>query len=474
MSTRRSWLFFSVISIGLFLIGMDNSILFTALPVLQEQLHTTDNQGLWIINAYPLLMCGLLLGAGTLGDRIGHRRMFLWGLALFGVASLAAAFSPSAWLLVGARGLLGAAAATMMPATLALIRLTFPNERDRNTAIGIWGSVFVVGAVSGPIVGGFLLEYFWWGSIFLINVPVVAVTWAATLLTAPPNVQNLAKKWDFLTSFYALLALCGLTLTIEQSLSAHRSLPALIFGLLALPVGAVLFQRRQRHLQEPLVDFFLFTNPVFFGGVLAAGISTVLLSGTQLMTSQRFQLVELFTPFQAGLLSSAMAASAFPSSILAGRYLDRVGFRPLMVGSFLLCTLGALISALSLHNLPLFVTGLVLGGLGSGAIMSCASVAIVGSAPISQVGMASSIEEISFEFGNLIAVAVLGSLLTQLFAVFAPDLPLTHPLIDAAHQPYDRAYLSILYFLTALGLITTVWCWRLFRHVPAEVLDAHE
>ncbi|MDU0479874.1 MFS transporter [Staphylococcus chromogenes] len=320
MTSRRSWLFFSIISIGLFLIGIDNSILFTALPVLQEQLHTTENQGLWIINAYPLVMCGLLLGAGTLGDRIGHRRMFLWGLALFGVASLAAALAPNAWFLVIARGFLGAGAATMMPATLALIRLTFPNERERNTAIGIWGSVFVIGSVTGPIIGGFLLQFFWWGSIFLINVPIVALTWAATLATAPPNLHNPNQKWDFWASFFALLTLCGLVLAIEQTVSAHRSIPALAFGLVALPVGAILFQRRQRSLPEPLVDFSLFRSPVFFGGVLAAGVSTVLASGTQLMTSQRFQLVGGFTPFQAGLLSAAMAASAFPSSILAGAF----------------------------------------------------------------------------------------------------------------------------------------------------------
>ncbi|MDU0479875.1 hypothetical protein QVA66_11600 [Staphylococcus chromogenes] len=144
-----------------------------------------------------------------------------------------------------------------------------------------------------------------------------------------------------------------------------------------------------------------------------------------------------------------------------------------MVSSFLISAFGALLSALTLHNLPLFVTGLVLGGLGSGAIMSCASVAIVGAAPISKIGMASSIEEISFEFGNLIAVALLGSLLSQLFAVFAPGMPLTHPLIDAARPAYDQAYLGILYFLAALGLGTTLWSWRLFREVPSEVLNAH-
>ena len=162
-------------------------------------------QGLWIINAYPLVLAGLLLGTGTLGDKLGHRLMFIVGLVVFGVASLAAAFAPSAWLLVGARGLLGMGAAVMMPATLALIRLTFPDERERNTAIGIWGSVAVVGAALGPLVGGALLEAFWWGSVFLINVPIVLIALALTFWLAPENMPNPAKYWDFISSVLSLI-----------------------------------------------------------------------------------------------------------------------------------------------------------------------------------------------------------------------------------------------------------------------------
>lgn len=156
----QRWTFFAVISLGLLMVGLDNSILYTALPALTDQLHTTSTQQLWIINAYALVLAGLLLGTGTLGDRIGHRRMFVIGLVLFGSASLAAALAPGAWFLVAARAFLGLGAAVMMPATLALIRLTFDDEIERNTAIGIWASIAVVGAAAGPTVGGFLLEHF--------------------------------------------------------------------------------------------------------------------------------------------------------------------------------------------------------------------------------------------------------------------------------------------------------------------------
>ncbi|WP_254077143.1 MFS transporter [Pseudomonas aeruginosa] len=157
------WVLLVTVAAGLLLIVLDNSVLYTALPTLTRELGATATQGLWIINAYPLVMAGLLLGTGTLGDRIGHRRMFLIGLVLFGVASIVAAYSPTAEILIGARAFLAVGAAAMMPATLALIRVTFEDDRERNIAIAIWGSLSVVGAALGPIIGGFLLGHFWWG-----------------------------------------------------------------------------------------------------------------------------------------------------------------------------------------------------------------------------------------------------------------------------------------------------------------------
>src|SRR5690625_4448820 len=197
---RQRWTFLAIISAALFLVGADNSILYTALPELRDQLGTTPLEGLWIINAYPLVLSGLILGTGTLGDRIGHRLMFLIGVAVFGLGSLMAAFSPSAWLLIAARGLLGVGAATMMPSSLALVRITFTNIRERNLAIAVWMSVAVVGAATGPVLGGLLLEFFWWGSVFLINVPIAFFTVVATIAIAPPNIANPHKKWDLVSS----------------------------------------------------------------------------------------------------------------------------------------------------------------------------------------------------------------------------------------------------------------------------------
>ena len=237
----QRWSFFAAISLGLLMIGLDNSILFTALPTLTEQLHAGDTEQLWIINAYPLVLAGLLLGTGTLGDKIGHRRMFTTGLVIFGIASLAAAFSPTPAFLIAARAFLGLGAATMMPATLALIRLTFTNEQERNTAIGIWGSVAVVGAAAGPVVGGALLEVWWWGSVFLINVPIVVIALIATLLLAPPNMPNPQKHWDLVSSIYALITLAGLTLTIKELANPNRSWVLIAIAFVACVIAGFLF-----------------------------------------------------------------------------------------------------------------------------------------------------------------------------------------------------------------------------------------
>ncbi|NEE43156.1 MFS transporter, partial [Streptomyces sp. SID8455] len=214
-SARRRWLLLAVVSAGLLLITLDNSILYAALPTLTQELGASSSEGLWIINAYPVVMAGLLLGSGTLGDRVGHRRMFLIGLVVFGAASLAAAFSATPETLIAARALLAVGAAAMMPATLALIRITFEDERERNVAIAIWGTLAIVGSALGPIISGLLLQSFWWGSVFLINVPVVVAAIVATLVLAPPNVADPGRKWDLPSSLLALVALVGLVIAIK-------------------------------------------------------------------------------------------------------------------------------------------------------------------------------------------------------------------------------------------------------------------
>ncbi|WP_313821478.1 MFS transporter [Citricoccus sp.] len=469
----RRWLFLVVISLGLLMIGLDNSILYTALPRLREQLPATESQGLWIVNAYSLMMAGLLLGTGTLGDRIGHRRMFLIGLIVFGVASLGAAFAPTAWFLVAARALLGVGAAVMMPSTLALIRVTFTNERERSAAIGVWGSIAVAGAAAGPVVGGLLLEFFWWGSVFLINVPIVVIAVIATVVVAPANRPNPAKRWDAVSSLYALFALSGLVMAIKELTNPHREGWLLAAAVVVGALGAVSFGRRQRRIEEPLLVWEIFRSRIFSGGVIAAAGAMVVMIGVELMTSQRFQLVADFSPLQAGLVVATITVTSVPMSILSGAFLHRLGFAGLICGGFVAMAIGAGLAFWGGHQglFAFFIAGLVLIGAGTGAIISASTTAIIDSAPAHRAGMAAGVEEVSFEFGILLSVTIVGSLLPVLYLLNAPasvpDDPmagLAHPELGAAAGvAYDQAYLTILLamavFACAMALLSA-WSFR--------------
>ncbi|WP_041481120.1 MFS transporter [Corynebacterium pseudotuberculosis] len=482
MKSQQRWPFLGVISLGLFMIGADNSILYTALPVLRSQLHTTEVEGLWIINSYSLVLAGLLLGTGTLGDKIGHRRMFEIGISIFGLASLACSFAHTPLALIAARAALGVGAATMMPATLALLRITFPSVRERNIAIGIWGSVATLGAALGPVIGGFLIQHYYWGSVFLINIPVTIIAFIGTLFIAPPNAADPSRHWDFISSFWAMVSMMGLVLAIKEV--AHRDLPVLIGALAAIALGALLFNQRQRTLADPLLTFDVFRNRVFTAGVLAAVLAMFILAGTELMTTQRFQLAEGFTPFQAGLLTGAVALAAFPSSILGGAFLHAIGFLPLISGGFLLMTLGTSIAVGSARadTFPLFIIGLLLIGFGAGLTMSVSSTAIIGSAPTRRSGMASAMEEVSYEVGTLLSVAIVGSLFSFFYTRSAPkaigqnfEQGLSHPtLADAARNAIDTSYLSSLIIIAVIAGAACATTAYLLRDNPKETQFAHE
>lgn len=462
----QRWLFLIVISLGLLVVGLDNSILYTALPELRSQLGATETQALWIINAYPLVLAGLMLGTGTLGDRIGHRLMFLTGLSIFGVASLAAAFAPGPWFLVGARAALGLGAATMMPATLALIRLTFTNERERNTAIGVWGSVAAIGAALGPVVGGLLLEYFWWGSVFLINVPIVVAALIATVAVAPANMPNPAKHWDVLSSVQALLALSGLVTFIKELANPARTWWLLLSAAVLTVVFGWLFARRQARLDDPLLTFDIFGNRLFTGGTLAAAGAMFAVAGVELMTTQRFQLVAGYSPLEAGLLVIAVTVTALPFSVAGGAFLHRIGFLPLISGGFLALAAGVGMAAATGADPgnPAFLGGLALVGAGAGSIMSVSSTAIIGSAPVRRAGMAAGVESVSYEFGTLLSVAILGSVLPLLYTARTGDgLDLSGAIDGAA---YDHAYLTILLVITAVAALFALVTGVCFRRNP--------
>ena len=531
-SGLRRWLLLLMVSLGLLLVTVDITILLTALPVLTHDLHASTTEGLWIVNAYPLFSTGLLLGAGTLGDRIGHRRTFLAGLLIFGLASLLAAFSGSVGMLVAARILQAVGASAMLPATLALIRVGFDDERERALAISIWAALSLVGAILGPLLGGWLLAHFHWGSLFLINVPVIALTFAGSWFVAPehrtPEHRTPdAAPWDLPSSVLALFALSSLVLIIKTLAHPPLDLPVLAAALGVGGAAAAAFVHRQHRLTHPLLDFSLFRNRAFAAGVLGAVSVTFTTGGVLLGVSQRFQWVAGYSPLESGLLASVLFVGTLPSAILGGLWTHRLGLRTLIAGGLALAAVGMLVAAqalpwhaASLHEtVPAMATvaadaihparqdglawlagGLLLAGFGLGATISVASTTIVESAPPERAGMASSVEEVSYEFGALLAIAVQGSLLSGLYVVFIELPPGTDPaagtdiattlewaaragqaasqtttptdlqqpaagatslataLVQAAHVAFDRSYTVVMYvsaLFLALGAFVT-------------------
>ena len=437
MTDANRWLVLAVVSSALLLIVIDMTVLYTALPTLTHDLQATASEKLWILNAYALVVAGLLPGFGTLGDRFGHRRMFLIGLAVFGAASVIAAFAPSPAVLIAARALLAVGAAAMMPATLSLIRLTFEDEDERALAIGIWAAVASGGAAFGPVVGGVMLAHFWWGSVFLINLPIVIIAFAATLVLIAPSRPAGGHPWDMLSSVQIMVGLVSLAYAVKEMARRQPSWPLIGLALILGSTALVLFVRRQHRLPWPLIDLRLFRNPQFTAGVVGALIAAMILVGMELVMSQRQQLVLGRTPLQAGLFILPIPLAAFVGGPLAGLLLPRVGAVRLLVAGLAVSMLG-LSAYLPLRNADLLWQGatLALLGLGVGFAMTAASSVIMTSAPRERAGMAASVEEVSYELGGALGIAILGSVMSAAYMLNLPahasDNPVAFDSLDEA------------------------------------------
>ncbi|MDF3607464.1 MFS transporter [Paracoccus sp. DMF-8] len=437
MTHANRWLVHAIVSSALFLIVIDMTVLYTALPTLTRDLAATASEKLWILNAYSLVVAGLLPGFGTLGDRFGHRRMFVIGLVVFGIASSIAAFAPSPAVLIAARALLAVGAAAMMPATLSIIRLTFEDDDERAFAIGIWAAVASGGAALGPVVGGLLLEYFWWGSVFLINVPIVIIALIAALVLIPARAGHKGTPWDMFSSAQIMLGLVALSWALKESATRQPD-----WGLVALATviggaACTAFVRRQFRLRHPLIDLSLFGSRDFSAGVIGALIAAMVIVGMELALSQRLQLVLGLSPLQAAWFILPIPLGAFVGGPLAGRYLPRIGGMKMLLTGFVLSLAGLILFLALLHGpKPVQIVALALQGLGLGAAMTAASSTIMLSAPRERAGMAAAVEEVSYELGGALGIAVLGSLMSFAYTLNMPDLP---GIAAQAHDGLDEA-----------------------------------
>ncbi len=438
-ATPGRWLVLAIVSSALLLIVVDMTVLYTALPRLTHELGVTASAKLWIVNVYALVVSGLLLGMGTLGDRLGHKRLFMMGLAVFGVASLAAAYSPGAVLLIAARALLGVGAAMMMPATLSILRLAFADERERAVAIGVWASVASGGAALGPVVGGLLLEHFWWGSVFLINVPIVLLALPLAWRFIPASRPDASRPWDLTGS---LQVMAGMILCAYALKELGRASPSWLHAMVACAAGAAmlaLFVRRQQRRPYPLIDFAIFRNASFSSAVAAALFAAAALLGMELVFSQRLQLVLGMSPIQSALIILPLPLAAFVAGPLAGLLLGRVGSRRMLFLSLLVsgAGMGGYLLTYDAAVIPQMISLCVLG-LGIGATMTAASSTIMQSATPERAGMAASIEEVSYELGGALGVTVMGSILSGVYAQ-SLSVPAGVAATGAARDSLDEA-----------------------------------
>ncbi|MCW5952601.1 MAG: MFS transporter [Propionibacteriaceae bacterium] len=413
LSNRRRWVALAVLGLAVLLLAIDGTVLSLAVPALTEALAPTAEQVLWIGDIYSLALAGLLVLMGNLADRFGRKRVLLIGSVAFGAASLVAAFSTTAEMLIAARLLLGVAGATLMPSTLSLIRNMFPEPAERTRAIAIWSMAFAAGSAIGPLVGGFLLEHFWWGSVFLINVPVMVVVLISGLLLLPESRDPDPGRFDISSAVLSMAAVVPIVYAITHVTGA--GLTPLILACLVAGVGSgALFVRRQRRLASPMIDVGLFRNPAFSGAVATNVIAIFALSGLMFFFSQYLQFARGFSPLQAGLAELPSTIASVVVVALIGFLLRRLGRgRAIALGMGLGATgLGLIVPAEAAASYLWLALCLAMVGFGVGLATTLTGDAIISAAPPDKAGSVSAITETAQELGVVLGIAVLGSFLT--------------------------------------------------------------
>jgi MFS transporter, DHA2 family, multidrug resistance protein len=425
----REWIGLAVLALACLLYVMDLTVLHLAVPSISEDLQPSSSQLLWIIDIYGFMVAGFLVTMGTLGDRIGRRKILLVGAAAFGMVSVLAAFSTSAEMLIASRALLGIAGATIAPSTLSLIFTMFQDPGQRARAIAVWISAFSAGSAIGPVLGGLLLEHFWWGSVFLLALPVMALLLVLGPIVLPEYKDANAGRLDLASAALSLIAVLSLIFGLKQIAQDGIGLLPLSSIVVGLTVG-LLWVRRQLGSADPMIDLRLFRIPAFSASLVVNFLTIFVAVGYFLFVAQYLQLVLGLSPLTAGLWSVPSAIGFIVGSNVAPRIVRWVRPAFVMGGSLVLAALGLLVLTQvgSANGLAVVVIGSVVIALGLAPVLTLTTELIVGTAPPERAGAASGISETAVELGGALGISILGSIGVALYRSHVADgLPVAIP-----------------------------------------------
>jgi DHA2 family multidrug resistance protein-like MFS transporter len=409
---RREWVGLAVLALACVVYAMDLTVLHLAVPSLSEDLQPTSAQLLWIIDIYGFMVAGALITMGTLGDRIGRRRLLLIGAVAFGLSSTLAAFSTTPEMLIASRALLGIAGATIAPSTLSLIRNMFLDAGQRTFAIGVWITAFSLGGAIGPLAGGVLLEFFWWGSVFLLAVPVMALLLVLGPLLLPEYRDPGAGRLDLVSAALSLVSVLAIVYGLKQiAQDGLGSAPPIVSIALGLAVGLV-FVQRQMKLTDPLIDLRLFRQRAFSASLAVYTLGILVVFGAFFFIFQYLQLVAGLSPFKAGLVTLPSFVAFVIGSMLAPVLAKRARPAYVMAGGLVVGALGfALMTQVGADSsLAVLVTSSVVFSLGLAPVFTLTNDLIIGTAPPEKAGAASAISETGAELGGALSIAILGTI----------------------------------------------------------------
>ncbi|WP_394849083.1 MFS transporter [Pendulispora brunnea] len=503
---RREWIGLAVIALPCLLYSMDLTVLNLALPRLSAELAPSSSELLWIVDIYGFLIAGMLVTMGNLGDRIGRRRLLLVGAACFGAASVLAAFSTSPATLIAARAVLGVAGATLAPSTLSLIRHMFQDANERTTAIGVWISSYSVGGAIGPLVGGVMLQHFWWGSVFLVGVPVMLLLLAVGPILLPEYRDPTARPLDLWSAVLSLMAVLPIIYGVKifaQDGASGLPIACIAGGL----VMAIAFARRQRNLKDPLIDFQLFRAPAFVASLATFMLGCSVAFGSYVFLGQYLQLVLGLSPLSAGIWTLPWSGGFVVGSLAAPVLARKTRPAFLMGGGLVLAAIGyAILTQIGTLGLAGMVLGTVTFSLGLAPVFTLGTDLVVGAAPPERAGAAAALSETSAELGGALGIAVFGSIGTAIYRGIMAHAPLdgvsdearraaqdtlggataeaarlsahsseaASNLLDTAREAFGQAFQSTLALCAVIAAATAVMTMFMLRRFPSHASRERE